>query len=46
MKVLGFKFCQDCKIRRSLLERLFPLDDERCDKCHYEFIKSVRGDRL
>ena len=42
MKLFALKYCQDCGKRRSLIERLFSLDDERCDKCHFRFVSSVR----
>ncbi len=45
MKFFAMKHCQDCGQKRSLIERLFAIDDERCDLCHFRFVRSVRERR-
>lgn len=39
---LARKLCSDCGKRRGIIERLFALDDEQCDDCHFEYIREIR----
>ena len=40
------KYCEHCLKKRSLLDRLFPLDYAICEKCHFQLINEIRNKQV
>lgn len=45
MKIFAKKKCNDCGVKRSLLDRLTAIDRELCDSCHFKLVKTLREKR-
>lgn len=43
MRFLSLKYCKDCGIKRSLLNRLTATDNTLCDSCYFQLIALLRG---
>lgn len=43
MRFLSLKYCTDCGVKQSLLNRLTATDNTLCDSCYFQLIALLRG---